>query len=87
MKTSKFSFIQRWEPFFFRSRRYPGSPPRQREVWAVMGRLGVTGQSGGSQGHSRKSHDPERYEAMNIRVIEQVEVTHVGPGIKKGHRP
>ena len=41
----------------------------------------------GSQGHSRKSHDPERYEAMNIRVIEQVEVTHVGPGIKKGHRP
>lgn len=51
-----------------------------------MGRPGVTGQSGGNQGRSRRSHDPERSEAMNVRVTEQLEVTHVGPGIEKGHR-
>lgn len=58
VKTSKFSFIQRWEPFFFRSRRYPGSPPRQREVWAVMGRAWVTGQSGAVWAQ-QKVPDPE----------------------------
>lgn len=57
-------------------------PTAERSV----GSHGVTGQSGGSQGRSRKSHDPERSEAMNVRVTEQVEVTHVGPGIKKGYR-